>query len=519
MRHWLKNAGIFARVYLVLTAVAFSFQPALANSADSPFVASYFQAAEKENTPDFNTNMVTAPGSPLSIRVNKDPVTKGNYAGVEITTPIPDTNFQNVSFLLTGAETTQVIVHSQARDSRILTFKGIAASAGMKTGKTEGSYRRVSLDAAQFGIAPGDAVDKIVISTNENVSQSSFTIKDVRIDGKLVNKSVQTGALFYPVVNGKPSGPKAGFAQLVQGLPTTAMTVSLLNSTGAQQYFYINVLRPSKTTPGYPTSEEVKNLNSVQTTVTGPNTQSGEGSITAVTPRHGYFFLNQGDTVSFTTSPANLTFSAQIFTNGTNPNSSVWPDSSQCITNVNAANQPVQGAGRGATFAEFTINGDTTYLLPDAADISEVNGVNAIYKITFPTVPNHAASTNYPDFFCTSNYLFSRKTVAYGVIFAKGQYIPVQSIQNRPGTNFTGDASATLSPISPAINVPGGTPYFHGTVGVYPFGCDLCTGSSVPGCPPYPTTSPQKYAICQVARPVANLGGVMQIELKTFPYP
>ncbi len=524
MRDWLRSAGIYvglptAGIYLSLLAAMIPFQPTLAESNASPFTASYFVAADKEDTVDFSTNMATAPGSPLAIRVNKTPVSHGNYAGVEICAPTPDVNFQNVSFLLAGSEATQVLVHSQAKNTNFLNYRGTIAKNGMKFGKAVDGYVKVSIDAAQMNIAPGDAVDKIVISTNENDSKASFTIKDISIDGKLVSKSVQNGARFYPVVNGKSSGPKENLTQVVKGLPTTPATASVLNSSGAIQYFYITLLLPSKTTTGYPTNEEIKNLSNVLTSTSGPNVVSGEGTITKIDAKHGYFFLNTGDTVSFTTNPSNHTFSAQIFTNGTNPNSSMWPDNGQCITNVNAANQPIQGAGRGATFAEITLNVDTNYLLGDSADISEVNGVNAIYKITFPPLPAHAATTNYNAFFCTSNYLFAKNQVYKGSAFQKGQFIPVQSIQNRPGSSFTGDATAPLLPVSPAETVPKGTVYTHGTPGVYPFGCDLCTTSSKPGCPPYSSIVGEKFAICQLIRPVANYGGNLTIELVTFPYP
>jgi hypothetical protein len=271
----------------------------------------------------------------------------------------------------------------------------------------------------------------------------------------------------------------------------------------------------------------VQTFTSVQTTVSGPNQSSSpstEGVITQIDSTHGYFYLNQGDSVLLTTSPNNLTFSAQIFTNGTSPTSTVWPDSSQCITNVSSSNQPIQGVGVGATFAEFTLNGDPTYIFPDTVDISEVNGVNARYKITLPTIPPHAGTTNYPNFFCCSSYLFAHHSDTQWGKFSKGQYIPVQSIENRPGLVFpyTSDSTSVLVPISPAIARVNGATYAHGTVGVYPFGCDLCTSSSVPGCTPsslYGSNYPQRKTICQLSRPIPNLGGTVTIQLKAFPYP
>ena len=501
----LKKPTFLTGLTVSLLASVVPLQASSAAANGNPFVATPFVAATDANTTDLSSTVVTAAGSPFSVSVNKSAIAKGEFAGIVLDPQALDQDFQNISFLLSGAESTQVVVHSQARGTRILRVKGVSAKEGMKSGSSSSGYRLVKLNADQFGISTGDAVDQIVISTDQSASQPSFTVKDIQVDGTSVSKSLEDGTHYFPVLNGISSGLSAVISSQVGGLPTTPTNVSVTNSTSnQQQYFYINLLLPSATS-GYPADEEIQSLSDISTAASGPNVTTGEGQITQFDSTHGYFFLNPSDTVTFTTSPNSsgqyLAFSAQIFTNGTSTNNS------QCITDV------TQGVGVGATFAEFTINADISYINPDTVDISEVNGVNALYQITLPT------STTYGQSFCSGAYLYASKTRA-------GQYITVPSIANQPGPNFpfTNDSTVALSKPSQAeyFGPKGHTHiYGHGTVGVYPFGCDLCTALHKPGCMPsslYAGTVPQTAPICQVGRIAANLGGTINIALTAFPY-
>lgn len=522
---WSRNLTVLSRLSLSLIAAAGLTQQAFAKAqVGNTFVARCFVASEQEKNTDFSAGLVTASGSPLSVKVNNSHLPRGSYAGIELKSNGGDTNFQNISFMLSGATSTQVIVHTKARGSRDFIFKGVPASIGLKDKSAAPGFKQISLDANQLGIAAGDLVDRIVLSTDERVPQSSFTVKNIEVDGRPAAKSVEESAAFYLVQNGSPSGPKGNFGQ-VQALPSNPMVVTVKNSSGAMQTFFINILLPSDTTPSYPKNIELKNLNKISTTVSGPNVTAGEGVITSLTTKNGYFFLNNGDTVTLTTNPNNLTFSAQIFVNGTSSMATGGVNNYQCYTNVKppVTGSPVQGKGQGATFAEFTING-VSPLSPDTADISAVNGVNAIWKMSFPTVPPQANSVNYPNFFCCSDYLWAKKGTAYGSTFAKLQYIPVQSIINRPGSAppYSGDSTSPLSPLFPvSFASTGSDTYSTGTVGVYPFGCTTCTGLGG-ACPPtgngYSGAVVQPENICQVSRPTPNLGGTLAIELKTFPY-
>ena len=76
----------------------------------------------------------------------------------------------------------------------------------MKSGKASDGYRLVTLDASKFGISIGDALDQIVISTDQSSSQPSFMVKDIRVDGTSVSKSLESGTQYFPVVNGISSG-------------------------------------------------------------------------------------------------------------------------------------------------------------------------------------------------------------------------------------------------------------------------------------------------------------------------
>ncbi len=188
-----------------------AFANIFASSQASSFLASPFVAGD-EDTSDLSATVVTAAGSPFSVRVNKNPVAPGTFAGVQLDASIPDDNFQGISFLLSGAESTKVVVHSQARGTRIMKHISVSASDGMKLGKSADGYRRVTFDAVQLDVAPGDAVDQIVISTDVGASQPSFNVKDVRIDGLTVTKAVANGTQFYTVANGSFGSYRIGFA-------------------------------------------------------------------------------------------------------------------------------------------------------------------------------------------------------------------------------------------------------------------------------------------------------------------
>lgn len=290
-----------------------------------------------------------------------------------------------------------------------------------------------------------------------------------------------------------------------QGLPSQFTSISLTNGTLNQQYFYITLTPVSGTVTSYPTNEEITNIN--QITFTGTSLSPGEGVINSYngSTLQGYFFLNSGTTVTYT---PNLTFSAQIYTNGTAGN-----NNSLCITNGS------QGSGIGATLAEVTLNVDSQYLGGETVDISEVNGVNSLWEMTLPLPSGNLAKTppsgSYPAFFCSSALLFPAKTTvkSWGT-FSAGQYIPVPIIINRPGKApiFSGDANGSL-PFNAG----------KGTVGVYPFGCDLCTSRSTPGCTAtYPAANlvQQSKPVCQVMRSAQyQTGGTVAIKLKSFPYP
>jgi hypothetical protein len=53
-----------------------------------------------------------------------------------------------------------------------------------------------------------------------------------------------------------------------------------------------------------------------------------------------------------------------------------------------------------------------------------------------------------------------------------------------------------------------------GRIGVYPIGCDICTGSqNPPSCPNPPTyENPQAAAICNVQRDAVNQGGLVIVD-------
>lgn len=304
-----------------------------------------------------------------------------------------------------------------------------------------------------------------------------------------------------PCLAQSPSAKENSAPVKAMGLPTTFTTMSVTNGTNQKQYFYITLTPVSVTVPNYPAGEEINNLS--QVTFTG-NFQPGEGVITAIggSPLEGYFFLNAGNTANYA---PQATFSANFYTNGT-----PGTNNNQCFTGL-------PGVGVGATFAEVTLNVDGNYLGDETVDISEVNGINALWEVSLPLPAGSLAppSNNYPKYFSTSGYVFpNNNTVTPWGTFQQGQLIPVPTIANNPGRYWpcSGDANATL-------------PYGvgKGTVGVYPFGCDNCTSRAKPGCSgKYPPASlvQQSLSICQVLRNCNyQIGGNVGLTLKKFPYP
>lgn len=290
----------------------------------------------------------------------------------------------------------------------------------------------------------------------------------------------------------------------IGGLPGTCTTLSITNSSGLKQYFYLSLTPISGT---YPASEQITQISQVN--LTG-NFAKGEGVITQYgdNPLEGYFFLNKGTTANFA---PGMTVSGRLFVNGTRGD-----NDSQCYSGV----FPNHGTN-GATYVEFTLNVDSTYgVTEETVDISEVNGVNSLWSVSLPLPAGNLSQPppagSYPWFFSTAGYLFpTQTTVPTWGTFAQGQLVPVATIANNPGASpvYSGDANAQL-------------PYGigKGTVGVYPNGCDQCTSRVKPGCSQasYPPASKvqQSLTICQVQRYYAyQIGGNVGITLKQFPFP
>lgn len=294
----------------------------------------------------------------------------------------------------------------------------------------------------------------------------------------------------------KNGGARAG------SLPTTFTTFSITNGTTIKQYFYLG-LTP---VPGYPAGEQITNINQVQ--LTG-NFAPGEGVITPYngSSTEGWFYLNKLNTASCA---PGMTISARVFTNGT-----AGTNDSQCFS----GNLPQYGC-IGPTYAEFTLNVDSTYLGDETVDISEVNGCNALWSISLPLPQGNLAQSppngSYPQFFSTVGYQFpATTTVPTWGTFNSGQLVPVNYIANNPGASpvYSGDRNSVL-------------PYGigNGNVGVYPNGCDQCTSRVSPGCTTasYPPASQvvQTLPICQVMRNYQyQNGGNVGITLKQFPFP
>ena len=307
---------------------------------------------------------------------------------------------------------------------------------------------------------------------------------------------------------------------------TTPTKLSLKNGTDQRQCIYITLTPPSLNPfiNNFPTSLEVSNLN--QVILTGTFDPNDEGIVHSCNPDavepdpktlQGYFYLNPNNTASYAPT---LTFSANFYVNGNDGQNTdgLLPKNGTCITNVD-----VQGAGLGVTMAEVTLNipTDGAILGLEAVDISEVNGVNALWEIALPIPEGGNLATSpptgqYPCFFNTANYVFPvETTIPNWGTFQIGQSIPVPLIANDPGPapTFSGDRNATL-----LYNLG------PGNVGVFPFGCDNCISRAKPGCveATYPEVNLVQMPtnICTVFRSHQwQVGGTVAIKLKQFPYP
>ena len=116
----LKQLTFLSGLSFSLLSFMMPLQASAAAASGNPFVATPFVAATDANTTDLSSTVVTAAGSPFAVSINKTAIVKGEFAGIVLNPQALDQDFQNISFLLSGAESTQVVVHSQARGTRIL---------------------------------------------------------------------------------------------------------------------------------------------------------------------------------------------------------------------------------------------------------------------------------------------------------------------------------------------------------------------------------------------------------------
>jgi hypothetical protein len=170
-----------------------------------------------------------------------------------------------------------------------------------------------------------------------------------------------------------------------------------------------------------------------------------------------YFYLHKGQTARFNGYDVNP-LSSQVGLYCPADSSS----SGQDPTNPNIVNQCTSTTG--ATFVEFSLAATAS----DNCDISEVNGVNAIWSIDLPNggwitgawaAPNNQGGSS---------------------------ILQVPHVQNHPGTypNFYGD---------------------YGNPGVYPFGCSNCVSRY--SNPTAPTTPPGILAVpCAFTYPSMDVG-------------
>jgi hypothetical protein len=374
------------------------------------FSASPFVASDRPGTTDFQSSLVSEPGSPFSVSVNTFPVHNGTYAGVLVTpTRRVTSGFQNLSFLLKGSETTTVTVHFRKPRRSSFAFSSLPAKQGHLSDSSEkNAYRRVSFDATQFGIPTGSQIDKIVISPDTSKGGGTFLVNDIHVNGMPATKEVKNGTLFYKVVDNLSKGPLEGltrFHRFHSALGTTSMT--LTNGTTST----ITVFMTSF--PGFGSSY----TSGANVPLSGV-TISQDPNNSAI----GYFTLNPNQTTTYS---AGLDLDVNIYCaiDSTNPT-----NDAQCLGSI------------GATFAEVNINNGGQ----EVVDISEVNGVNAQMQITLPHGSYGA---------CT----WSNGDYSTGGTIPNGgdQQIPITTILNQPGPgpNYYGD---------------------YGNPGVYPFGCDNC---------------------------------------------
>ncbi|HEY9773609.1 MAG TPA: hypothetical protein V6C81_07345 [Planktothrix sp.] len=525
MKKAIHRLVVSALSLLVSISTVLLAQPSCqaAPSSALTFFATPFVAADKPHNAELRSSVVAAKGSPFAIKASHDAQARGMYAGVVIEPTQAFTNLQTISFSANQPENIRVTVHSQMDGKNAFNYTWALASAGAKNDGTQGT-KHIVLNSSQLHVNPDSFVDRIVISTVGD-SNASSVISDLTVNGQPVTKVLAHGTRFYKVIAGHSVGPLGGPPLKSDGLPTTFTTMSLTNSTGSTRYFFMTLTPPK----GYPASEVYNNVNNVSFTVSGTNhvSGSGEGKITkypGTTGLTGFFYLNSNDTVSF--SPT-LTFSAAFYVNGTGKTTHGGPNDCNCITGVHDG-VPVEGTGIGSTFAEVTLNVDSTYLGDEVVDISEVNGVNSLWSISLPL----ATTPVYPQYFDSDNYVFCSTTTTPWGTYNQGQLIPVPSIANAPGPYpFTGDRNAALSYCTCA---PYGTGPMvcNGNIGVYPIGCDDCISRSKPGCPngphcfnphvKYPAASKVEQTLtnCQVNRYAGyQIGGNVGIALTSFSNP
>lgn len=212
-------------------------------------------------------------------------------------------------------------------------------------------------------------------------------------------------------------------------------------------------------------------ISSVQCFLTVQSTDSAVGKFgisqdSLLSKTTGWFWVKKGDSIHLgSTSPSIgyiISFGAQ---------------NQACSSAINA------GWENGINNFEFTLNCYSTKHQPESADITNVDGVNAIIKYSVDT----------------SKGTIGRKFWDY-------------SKMNSSGTQLLMfDSAQTSGHLFGDCNIPG----------IFPYHCDLCNSSSsgapVP-CwqlpPTYNCSNQTKYNICQINRP--GQGGVINVNFLGF---
>jgi len=450
---------------LALAFVALACFSARAYAVSLQFTAVPFTASGSPDSGDLNANVVSDQGTSFAILSNPNRSTLSSYAGVLITPSHARvvTGFQNVSFLLKGSSTTQVTVHSAPPGHGSFNYSWVPSSKGMDSDQSASDgYQKVSIDARQLGLSAGSRIDRLVITSDPYSQQPSFLVKDLRVNGAQVETSISSGTKFFKVASNSATGP-LGPAHIVKSA-SNVTTVSFKNRTGSTVTCFIT-LTPAPAEP----SASISNINQISSSVSITGYDSN--------PLHGTFTLGSEATATFAPmSGGPQLFSANMYVG----------DQSECTPPY------------GETFAEFTLNVDGNPLTEETVDISEVNGVNALYDIDLTPTSVYACEWS------NSDYLQQN-----------GQYIQIKRIQNTPGAapNFEGDINS---------------------IGVYPFGCTNCVNrAGAPVCLTYPSgdtgcdTNDGQHNLCQANRVYQTtapppsqscLGGVVAITLLQFPY-